>query len=179
MDGEKPETKQGFGVGQLGVFVSRRERILFRDDCSSVIPQTVSLSCTLMSKPVSQHLAQQWSIIQKSWQQLRNKSFWMLQLTTDNRRCFPLIKIMCLFSLRALYFHLCRSDKEHSRCELHNTQSCFSLVIIVTWKIMEKHLNLWMNQTLLYHDAVTCFEGRFIFTQQAVQTLISMETYLR
>lgn len=29
-----------------------------------------------------------------------------------------------------------------------------------------------MNQTLLYHDAVTCFEGRFTFTQQGVQTLI-------
>lgn len=39
MDGEKPETKQGFGDGQRGVFISCREKILFRDDCSSVIPQ--------------------------------------------------------------------------------------------------------------------------------------------
>lgn len=119
MDVQKPETKQGFGVGQLGVFVSCREKILFWDDCSSVIPQTVSLSCTLMSELVSQHLAQQWCIIQKSYQQFRNKSFWMLQPTTNNR-CFPL-KITCLFSLRALYFNLRRADKEHLRCVLFFT----------------------------------------------------------
>lgn len=117
----------------------------------------VSLSCTLMSKPVSRHLAQQRFIIQKSYQQFRKKSFWMLPLTTNNRQCFPLIKIMCLFSLRAVYFNLCRSDKEHSRCVLHNnTQCCF---FTGDHRYMKsdgkKHLNLQMNQTPLYYDAVT------------------------
>lgn len=61
-----------------------KEKILFWEDCSSGIPQTVFPNCTLMSMPVSQCFAQQWSIIRNSYQQFRNNSFrmyhwqWML-----------------------------------------------------------------------------------------------------